>query len=267
MKHVLLSLAVLFLPVAGDLWAAPPPSPAEQAQIYQAVQAAMRHQAWQDRAAQWQTRRTQRTAQRQQLDTARPSDQAAAYIASLGDAVTLSDDQTQQIQNIFQERDKALADFDAKNQAQIQANQAALDAARQSHDRAAIIQARLQSRPLDDQRTAILQDATDKLAKVLTPQQQAKIDDAAALAFIKSVTDPAKLTEDQITQLEAAWRGAQRWRPAGGAGLLPKILTLRQVAAINGVRHDGLHQTLLRQGRPHPGSTQAGASRQRPSRA
>jgi Spy/CpxP family protein refolding chaperone len=128
---------------------------------------------------------------------------AAWYIESLEKTVTLTPRQKEAMTKIIEARDKATQEFQAKNGEKLKAAMKAMTDAYQGKDKEAIAKAQKEYQELSAETTRLYKQAQTDLDNVLTPEQKTKRQDAIATQTIKSLTEPAVLTEEQVTRIKA----------------------------------------------------------------
>ncbi|HWE02204.1 MAG TPA: hypothetical protein VG326_07300 [Tepidisphaeraceae bacterium] len=126
---------------------------------------------------------------------------SAAYIETLDKAVGLTDAQKKSIVDIFDARDLALKDFEAKNADAIKAASQKMQDARASNDREAMAKARGDYSEILAPMHDIMKKADDDLAGVLTAKQKTKEKEYRITAAIKRAIAPIELTDDQVKKL------------------------------------------------------------------
>jgi membrane-associated protease RseP (regulator of RpoE activity) len=160
------------------------------------------------------------------------------YIASLDPIVGLSDEQKKAVTEVIESRDKAMREFQSKQADQLSAAGKALGAAYQKNDKEAIAKAQKDYQDLYAPLHQVMKDSQKKLDDVLTPQQKEKQADHQVATWIKALTAPVELSEEQKQKAKAAYRELRK--TAGHEPTeqkLPevifKVLTPQQRVAIN----------------------------------
>jgi len=162
---------------------------------------------------------------------------ASYYIQNMDKAVSLTDQQKQTIKDIFDAREKAMQDFSTQNADKIKAASKAMNDAFKGGDADAITAAQENYQKLYEPMHKIMKKSSEDLNKVLTPEQNVKLQDYRAEEFIKSSTAPAKLNPDQIKQIKAAYlEAAKRGRGAEGVEspqqVVDRVLTADQKSQV-----------------------------------
>jgi Spy/CpxP family protein refolding chaperone len=127
---------------------------------------------------------------------------AAWYIESLEKTVTLSPEQKEKITQIIEARDKAAQEFQAKNAEKLKSATQAMMEAYKAKDKDAIAKAQKEYQDASAETSRLFKQAQTDLENVLTPEQKTKRREAQIAQTIKAVTEPAVLTEEQLTRIK-----------------------------------------------------------------
>jgi Spy/CpxP family protein refolding chaperone len=127
------------------------------------------------------------------------------YIESLDKTVNLTDAQKKAITASFEARDKAMREFQTKNAEKLKAVSTALMGAHKSKDKDAIAKAQKTYQELFAPMHDAMKKSQAELDAILTPQQREKLQESRMVSWIKALTDPAQLTEEQTKKLKAAY--------------------------------------------------------------
>ncbi|HEV7406178.1 MAG TPA: PDZ domain-containing protein [Chthoniobacteraceae bacterium] len=125
------------------------------------------------------------------------------YIENMEKTVSLTPQQKEAMRKIIEARDKAAQEFQAKNGDKLRVAMKAMTDAYQSKDKEAIAKAQKEYQEISAESTKLYQQSQTDLDNVLTPEQKAKRQEAMTAQTIKSLTDPAVLTEEQVTRIKA----------------------------------------------------------------
>lgn len=160
------------------------------------------------------------------------------HIASLDPIVGLSDEQKKAITEVIESRDKAMREFQSKQAEQLSAASKAISEAYQKNDKDAIAKATKAYQELYAPLYQVMKDSQKKLDDVLTPQQKEKQANHQVATWIKALTAPVELSDEQKQKAKAAYRELRK--TAGHEPVeqkLPevilKVLTPQQRVAIN----------------------------------
>jgi Spy/CpxP family protein refolding chaperone len=158
---------------------------------------------------------------------------AAWYIESIDKIVSLTDAQKKAITAFMEARDAIMKDFQTRNAERMKAASNAMMEAYKSKDAAAIAKAQKAYQEIWAPMTQIMKNSQADLASVLTAEQTAKLRDHRLMTVVKSMTDPIKLSEEQIKQLRAACKGLALENTYEGGWpkfneALQKVLTAQQ---------------------------------------
>jgi Spy/CpxP family protein refolding chaperone len=162
---------------------------------------------------------------------------ATWYIESLDKAVGLTDAQKKAITEIFAAREKSVKDFQAQNAEKLKAASAALTEAYQKKDQEAIAKVQKAYQELYAPMHEIMKKSEADLTNVLTPPQQAKLNESRFMNMVKGMTNPVQLTDAQLQKIKAAYGElSKQGDHAGFERKLPQviqqILTPEQKATI-----------------------------------
>ena len=127
---------------------------------------------------------------------------AAWYVENVEKTVPLTPQQKEAMTKIIETRDKAAQEFQAKNGDKLQAAMKAMTDAYQGKDKDAIAKAQKEYQEASAESTRLYKQAQTDLDNVLTPEQKTKRQEALTAQTIKSLTDPAVLTEEQTTRIK-----------------------------------------------------------------
>ena len=180
---------------------------------------------------------------------------AAWYIENIEKTVPLTPAQKEAMTKIIEARDRAMQEFQAKNGEKLQAARKALTDAYQGKDKEAIAGAQKEFQETNAGASQIYQQAQTDLDNVLTAEQKTKRQEAMVAQMIKSLTDPAVLSDEQITQIKSliAKESAEGGREGGERRerqwyqSIQDILTADQKAVI--AKHRALSYTKMVLGR------------------
>jgi Spy/CpxP family protein refolding chaperone len=158
------------------------------------------------------------------------------YIESTEKIVPLSDAQKKAITEIMEARDKAIRDFQTENKEKLQAGVTALTEAFKSQDKEKIAQAQKAYQDLYAPMHEAMKKSQAALENVLTQEQRDKLLDNRATTWIKAMTDPAQLSDEQVKKLKAAYaevsKAGERENWAKLSDTLENILTPEQKTTI-----------------------------------
>jgi Spy/CpxP family protein refolding chaperone len=146
----------------------------------------------------------------QPTKTARQRNGAQYLIDNIDKIVELTEEQKEKFSEICDKRAKESQEWMAKNAARSKAADKAMSDAYATGDQEAIARAREDFNTLHAPMIQMIKKSQDDLAKVLTREQQAKLDDYHATNLINARTAGVKLLPDQVKQLKAAYRETQR---------------------------------------------------------
>ena len=155
------------------------------------------------------------------------------YIDMMDKIVQLSDAQKKSITQVIEARDKAMKEFQTANAAKLQAASKAMLAAYQSKDKEKIAKSQKAYQELYAPIHELMKKSQADLNNLLTAQQRAKQQEHQMSTWLKSLTDPAKLSDEQTQRARAAYAelakksdDAALWRKWPEA--IQKILALEQ---------------------------------------
>jgi len=117
----------------------------------------------------------------------------------------LTDAQKKAIRDIYAARDKAMREFQTKNAEKLKAASLAMTEAYKSKDKEALAKVKAYQEfyaPLNE----AMKQSNEALQKILTPQQKAKQQDNQLTSWIKGLTHPVQLSDEQIEKAKAACR-------------------------------------------------------------
>jgi Spy/CpxP family protein refolding chaperone len=132
------------------------------------------------------------------------------YIQSLDKIVNLTDAQKAAMRDIFAARDKTMSDFQTKNAEKLKAASAAMMEAYKSKNKEAQERAQKAYQELYAPMYEAMKKANEDLQKILTPEQKAKQQDNQLTTWIKSLTNPVQLSDEQLVKAKAACREAAK---------------------------------------------------------
>jgi len=135
----------------------------------------------------------------------------------------LSDEQQKQIKEIEADRDKATQNYYAESAEKMKAAQAALSDAYRSKDKDAIQKAMLDYREIMEPVGEFQKSAHEKVMGVLTADQKAAWQEHQVLNNVKAMFYRAKLTDDQLGQLKAAYADLAKDKDAKVEDLVRKL--------------------------------------------
>ena len=212
MKRLALLTVAIVLATAANLWADDQkPNPAPSGAKAKPGQPAVGYQA--KSGAQW-------------------------YIESLDPVVGLTDEQKKAITDVIQRRDKMMQEFQSTHAESLAAASKAIGEAYKKNDKEAIAKATKAYQDVYAPFHQAMKESQKKLDEILTPQQREKQLDQQATMWIKAMTAPIELSEEQKQKAKTAFREMQkadnsdgRWRLAPEA--IAKILTPQQRTALN----------------------------------
>lgn len=127
---------------------------------------------------------------------------ASWYVENVEKTVPLTPQQKEAMTKIIETRDKAMQEFQAKNGEKLQAAMKAMTDAYQSKDKDAIAKSQKDYQEASAETRRLYQQSQTDLDNVLTPEQKTKRQEAMTAQTIKSLTDPAVLTEEQTTRIK-----------------------------------------------------------------
>ncbi len=127
------------------------------------------------------------------------------YIESIDKIVNLTDAQKKAITQAIQARDKAMQEFQTKNAEKLKAAGTAMMDAYKSKGKDAIAKAQKAYQELYAPMHEAMKKSQGELDKILTPQQKEKLQESRMTAWIKAMTDPAQLSDEQMKKLKAAY--------------------------------------------------------------
>ena len=127
------------------------------------------------------------------------------YIDSIDKIVNLTDAQKKAITESIEARDKAMRDFQTKNAEKLKAAGAAMMEAYKSKDKDAIAKAQKTYQELYAPMHEAMKKSQGELDNILTPPQREKLQESRMMGWIKALTDPAQLTDEQTKKLKAAY--------------------------------------------------------------
>jgi Spy/CpxP family protein refolding chaperone len=159
------------------------------------------------------------------------------YIESIDKIVNLTDAQKKAVTETIEARDKAMREFQTKNAEKLKAASAAMMEAFKSKDKDAIAKSQKAYQEIYAPMHEAMKKSQGELDNILTPQQKEKLQESRMTSWIKALTDPAQLTDEQMKKLKAAY--AELTKATGHEGMerkLPEtvqnILTAEQKATI-----------------------------------
>ena len=127
------------------------------------------------------------------------------YIDSIDKIVNLTDEQKKTITASIEARDKAMQEFQAKSAEKLKAAGASMMEAYKSKDKEAIAKVQKSYQDLYAPLHEAMKKSQAELDNVLTAEQKEKLQDNRAMNWIKSMTDPVQLTDEQMKKLKAAY--------------------------------------------------------------
>lgn len=135
----------------------------------------------------------------------------------------LSDEQQSEIKTIEADRDKVTQNYYAECTEKMKAAQAALSEAYKSKDKDAIQKAMAEYRDIMEPVGEFQKSAHAKVMGVLTTDQKATWQEYQVLSNVKAVLYRAKLTEDQLAKLKAAYADLAKDKDAKVEDLVRKL--------------------------------------------
>ena len=165
------------------------------------------------------------------------------YIDCLDPVVGLSDAQKKAITDVIESRDKAMREFQGKNAEKLAAAGKAISEAYQKNDKEAIAKAQKAYQEAYAPVHQAMKESQKKLDEILTPQQKEKQADHQATTWIKALTNPIELSEEQKQKAKAAYRELQKAADHEAMGrklpdVIQNILTPQQRVKLNKTRLD-----------------------------
>ena len=161
------------------------------------------------------------------------------YIESFDPVVGLTDQQKKAITEVIESRDKTMQEFQSKNAEKLSATSKAIGEAYRKNDKEAIAKAQKLYQEAYAPIHQAMKESQKKLDEILTPQQKEKQADHWAAIWIKAMTDPIELSEEQKQKAKAAFREMQKGLGNelrgrfGPPDAILKILTPEQRTALN----------------------------------
>jgi hypothetical protein len=150
---------------------------------------------------------------------------AAWYIESIDKSVNLTEDQKQAITKIMEARDKAIKDFQTQNAEKLKAVTDAMMAAYKGKNPDVIAKAAKDCQDANAPMYELMKELPKELDDVLTPEQKAKQQEHQFTAWIKSLTDPVQISDEQMQKARAAYRELkQAGARAGEERKVPEII-------------------------------------------
>lgn len=117
----------------------------------------------------------------------------------------LSDEQQQKIAGFIAQREEAVKAFRKANEEKLQDTQKAARKAAQSGDEDAMEKAQARRKALLAEVDAIFRKEVKQTLDVMTAEQKAKWFEHTAMEFVQARYEKARLTEDQMTKIRAAY--------------------------------------------------------------
>ncbi len=130
---------------------------------------------------------------------------AQYYIESIDKIVNLTDQQKKTITGIIEARDKATREFQARNVEKAKEATNAILEASKNKDKDAMAKAQEANRELYAPLYEMMKKSQQELDAVLTTEQAAKLQHSRATAWIKAMTDPVQLTDEQMNKAKDAY--------------------------------------------------------------
>ena len=175
------------------------------------------------------------------------------YIGMTDKIVQLTDAQKKSITQIIEARDKAMKDFQTQNAAKLQAAAKAMFEAYQSKNKELIAKSQKVYQDLYAPIHELMKKSQADLNNLLTAEQRAKQQENRMTTWLKSLTDPAKLSDEQTKRARAAYvelakKGDDTALWGKWPEMLKKILTPEQKATVFKHRRDVVYQDVVFQG-------------------
>ena len=159
------------------------------------------------------------------------------YIDSIDKIVNLTDAQKKAITASIEARDKAMQEFQAKNAEKLKAAGTSMMEAYKAKDKEAIAKVQKAYQDLYAPLHEAMKKSQAELDNVLTAEQKEKLQDNRAMNWIKSMTDPVQLTDEQMKKLKAAYGELTKTAGLNAIGrslpdVIQSVLTAQQKATI-----------------------------------
>ena len=159
------------------------------------------------------------------------------YIDNLDPVVGLMDEQKKAIIEVIESRDKTMREFQGKHAGELSAASKAIGEAYQKNDKNAIAKAQKAYQEAYAPFHQAMKESQKKLDDILTSEQREKQAAHQAATWLKALTDPIKLSEEQKQKARTIFRELQssstREQWSKQSKLIAKILTPEQRAALN----------------------------------
>lgn len=147
------------------------------------------------------------------------------YIESVDKVVSLTDAQKKAITEIIEARDKAMRDFQAKSAEQLKAASTAMIEAYKSKDKDAIAKAQKAYQDLYVLMHEAMKKSQKELDDVLTAEQKDKLLESRMTTWVKALTAPVQLSDEQMKKAKAAYSELTKASPQQGmGGKLPEVV-------------------------------------------
>jgi Spy/CpxP family protein refolding chaperone len=127
------------------------------------------------------------------------------YIDSIDKIVNLTDAQKKAITESIEARDKAMREFQAKNAEKLKAAGTAMMEAYKSKNKEAMAKSQKATQELYAPMHEAMKKSQGELDNILTPPQREKLKESRMMGWIKALTDPVQLTDEQTKKLKAAY--------------------------------------------------------------
>ena len=159
------------------------------------------------------------------------------YIESIDKIVDLTDAQKKAITASIEARDKAMQEFQAKSAEKLKAAATSMTEAFKSKDKEAIAKAQKAYQDIFAPMHEAMKKSQGELDSILTAAQRDKLQESRMKSWIKALTDPVQLTDEQMKKLRAAYDNLTKATGPEAVGrsfpeALQQILTAEQKAAV-----------------------------------
>jgi Spy/CpxP family protein refolding chaperone len=127
------------------------------------------------------------------------------YIESIDKIVNLTEAQKKAITASIEARDKAMQEFQTKNTEKLKSAGTSMMEAYKGKDKDAIAKVQKAYQDLYAPMHEAMKKSQAELDNILTAEQKAKLQESRAVGWIKAMTDPVQLSDEQVKKLKAAY--------------------------------------------------------------